>query len=434
VTSSVAEAPPVPLPAARTTLAAASLGLLTVSGSVLALAAAAPRSAFLSQGTTALPAWIYGPLSGLSFHATTAQFYIAMVAMTVGYVGVLALVGHLRARWVIGGIVAMHAVFLLAPPLLSTDVFNYLIYARMGVVHHLDPYAVDPAVVRHDPVFRFIHWRHALSAYGPLFTLGSYPLGWLSPAAALWSLKLVTGLASLGCVALVWRVADRLGRSPLWTAAVFGLNPMLLVWTVGGAHNDVFMLLGILGGVALVLSRREALGGGAVAAAVAIKASAGIAIPFIVLGARHRWRALAGVGAGLAVAAGIAYVAFTDHAAGLFTALGNDRRMTAFDSVPNELARLFGLRGITHQVRMVSLVALVVILAWLVVRVWRGADWIAACGWAALALVALSSWFLAWYTVWPLPFAALSRDRRLLVATVGLQLYFVANHLPLFPG
>jgi alpha-1,6-mannosyltransferase len=334
---------------------------------------------------------------------------------------------------VIGGIVAMHAVFLLAPPLLSTDVFNYLIYARMGAVHHLDPYAVAPIAVRHDPVFRFIHWRHALSAYGPLFTLGSYPLGWLSPAGALWTLKAVTGLASLGCVALVWKIADRLGRSPLWAAAVFGLNPMLLVWTVGGAHNDVLMLLGILGGIALVLSRREALGGGAVAAAVAIKASAGIAIPFIVLGAQRRWRALAGVVAGIGVAAGVAYLAFPDHAAGLLTALGNDHRMTAFDSVPNELAHLFGLGGITHQVRTVSLVALVAILAWLLVKVWRGADWVGACGWAALALVALSSWFLAWYTVWPLPFAALARDRRLLVATVGLQLYFVANHVPLFP-
>ena len=47
-----------------------------------------------------------------------------------------------------------------------------------------------------------------------------------------------------------------------------------------------------------------------------------------------------------------------------------------------------------------------------------------------VALVATSTWFLGWYSVWPLPFAALSRDRRLLVATLALQVFFVANRIP----
>ena len=100
------------------------------------------------------------------------------------------------------------------------------------------------------------------------------------------------------------------------------------------------------------------------------------------------------------------------------------------NSVPKEVALLFGLPGVTSAVRIAAAVALVAGLAWIAVRVWRGADWVEGCGWAMVALVATSTWFLGWYSVWPLPFAALSRDRRLLVATLALQVFFVANRIP----
>ena len=59
----------------------------------------------------------------------------------------------------------------------------------------------------------------------------------------------------------------------------------------------------------------------------------------------------------------------------------------------------------------------------------RGADRVAACGWAFVALLATSSWLLAWYTLWPLAFAALpgiggSSPRPLL-----LQVLFVVDDL-----
>jgi hypothetical protein len=39
-----------------------------------------------------------------------------------------------------------------------------------------------------------------------------------------------------------------------------------------------------------------------------------------------------------------------------------------------------------------------------------------------------------WYSMWPLPFAAVSRDRRLLVATLALQAFAVGNVLPKLLG
>jgi hypothetical protein len=103
-----------------------------------------------------------------------------------------------------------------------------------------------------------------------------------------------------------------------------------------------------------------------------------------------------------------------------------------YNSVPKELALLFGLPGVTPGVRLFSLIAFGAALVWIAWRVWRGLDWVAATGWALVATVVTATWFLAWYAVWPLAFAAVSRDRRLVVATLILQAFWLANHVPHF--
>ncbi len=55
---------------------------------------------------------------------------------------------RLPARWVIATIVAVHAIFLLSPPLALTDLFNYVNYGRMEVVHGLNPYTTIPCSSR----------------------------------------------------------------------------------------------------------------------------------------------------------------------------------------------------------------------------------------------------------------------------------------------
>ena len=62
-------------------------------------------------------------------------------------------------------------------------------------------------------------------------------------ADALWAFKGLAALSSLGCTALVGWIAHRRGSSAARAVAAFGLNPIVLVWTVAGAHNDLLMLL-----------------------------------------------------------------------------------------------------------------------------------------------------------------------------------------------
>jgi alpha-1,6-mannosyltransferase len=417
---------------ARTVIAYGSLAALLVSGVAIALLAANPRSPLVHRGRLGLPGWLVGPLGNVSpARATRDGFYLLVAVMCAGYVGVLAARERLRARYALVTIGLLHVAFVLAPPLLSSDVFNYIDYARLGVLHGLDPYVHGPSAARHDPVWHLTAWRHVASTYGPLFTLASYPLAHVSVAAALWWLKAVTGLASLGCAALVWRIARQLGRSPLAAVAMFGLNPLLLVWTVGGAHNDVLMLLLMLAGVSVAIGAREGLGAAMLVAAAAVKASAALAVPFLLLASRSR-RALAGVLAASAAVYAAAALAFPGHPLGVLSVLATQHQLVGFNSVPDEVALLFGFPGVTPGLRTLTNLVLVAALAWIALRVWRGADWVAACGWALVVVIVTATWFLPWYAVWPLAFAAVTREPRLTAATLGLQAFWLLNHVPHF--
>jgi alpha-1,6-mannosyltransferase len=330
---------------------------------------------------------------------------------------------------VIGAIVALHLIFLLAPPLLSSDVFSYVAYGRLGTVYDISPYLHGPASAPHDPVLRYVGglWSHTPSAYGPLFTIGSYGLVALGTGAALWGFKALAATAGLSVVALVWRTAQARGRDPVMAAAVVGLNPILLVYAVGGGHNDLLMLALTMLGVLLACSARSAAGAVSVVAAAAVKASSIVVLPFMVLGApRRRGRALAG-GLGAALGFSILGVAvFGGSAFGFVSVLAHSRLVTS-TSPASDLTALLG--PIPH-LRAVGVVAAVIALCGLLCAVWRGMDWVSGAGWALLLVAASSGALYGWYTIWPLPFAALSRDRRLLAATLFLQAVFVAHLVP----
>ena len=67
-------------------------------------------------------------------------------------------------------------------------------------------------------------------------------------------------------------------------------------------------------------------------------------------------------------------------------------------------------------------------------RAWRGADPIAAAGWAFAALLASIASLAPWYLVWLLPFAALGRSRALWVTALLATAYLLAVHLPALGG
>ena len=286
----------------------AALGLIVTA--VLAVVVfASPRAAARScpNSDHGFPAWEAGPLhllvGGLriAYNPLDIIFSALVVLMLPLYGVVVAAVRSLSLRTIAYTVVALHLILLLSAPLQLNDVFNYLGYARLGAVHGLNPYAHGIATILHDPVYRFSSWHHLRSPYGWLFSAVTYPIALLPIPVAYWVLKVLAVGLGLVFVWLVARCARLLGRDPRFAVVLVALNPIYLIYAVGGFHNDFFMLVPMMAAVALMLERRDRSAGAMLALAVAVKFTAVLVLPFLLLGARPtRRRKQLLLGAGLA--------------------------------------------------------------------------------------------------------------------------------------
>jgi hypothetical protein len=408
--------------------------LLVLATGEIVLDGAAGRSPLIPKSPP-----IAGWLQGLGERLGYRVFLIAILVFGAAYGAILLLTRRAGApaiskRWAIALIGLLHAIVFAGPILISTDVFSYIAYARMGVVHGINPYLHGPAAISHDPIFQYVghNWRHVDTAYGPLYTLLSYPFALLGVNGALWGMKILALLASAGTLALTWRCARARDLDPVWAILAVGANPLYVIYGVGGAHNDLLMLLMMMAAVSLTLNGRDAGAGAMVVAGALVKATVAALLPFMILSRRRLSPILGALGA-LAAGALVAWLAFGVHGIDIVAALNRDAAFVSTDSFATEIAHLFGKPGvfpIDHDLLKAALVLIALHLMW---RTWRGYDWIAASGWTLLAISVTSTWLLAWYILWPLPLAVVTRDRRLVVATLAVQAFFILHQTsPLF--
>jgi len=476
--------------------AVALVGIAALSLFLVLVAANRPSVLSPTSHTGYFPHWMAGPLGGLlpgfTHNGTTLKLLFTgmVLLMYGGYVVAFKQAPRLPARWLIAAIVVVHAIFLLSPPLALTDLFNYINYGRMEVVHNLNPYTSIPIVEPHtDPSYLLSNWHELRSPYGPLFTLLTFVVVPLGVAGSFWALKLILVATSLGTILLVWSCARLLGRDPRAAVAFVGLNPVVLIWGLGGDHNDFLMMFFIVLAFYLLLlaSARSGAGathhtgtfdlpgtvarlrrvspaqvrawlaplaalemgaGAALVTAVAIKASAAILVPVVLAGLLRRSRTLVQMLLGMAAAGVVlgaaSLLAFGAHIPDLST----QSSVVTSESVPNLLGLAIGLGGESTGLREAFsgvLVALVLCSCWMA---WRGrrlpvaagatadmqdggiARSIVASGWASVALLVTLSWVLPWYVLWVLPLAALSTSRRLRTAALVLGVYLIVVWAP----
>ncbi len=475
---------------------------MLVACSLLFVVIAADRPSLFAATSHAgfFPGWMAGPLGGLwpglTRNTTALRFVFtgAMAAMYVSYMLALAYVPSitegLRARWAIAAIVGVHAIFFLAPPMSLTDIFNYVNYGRMEVVHHLNPYTTYPILEPHgDPSYALSNWHQLLSPYGPLFTLLTFALVPLGVAASFWAIKAVLMAASLGMILLVWRCAELLKLDPVRAIVLVGLNPIVLVWGLGGDHNDFLIVFAIVLGFYLLLRARAAgatdgslagpgaqapplktsatttlegpaaqapsekpratttlagriggwlwplsateMGAGAAfIAATALKASGGVLIPIVLAGLVRAPRRFVQVLLGMilagAVVGGASLIAFGLHIPDLST----QSKVVTSISVPNLLGLALGSGGETETLHSLLSVVLVLSIIACCAMAWRRRESITASGWATVALLVTLGWVLPWYILWLLPLAALSGSRRLRTTALVLGAYLIVAWSP----
>jgi hypothetical protein len=308
---------------------------------------------------------------------------------------------------------------LLAPPVLSRDVFAYVAYGRLPLRYGLNPYGHDrPALeAAGDPAADFLVWSTPLP-YGPLWTLGASGLaaagsvGDVYPEVA--AHKMLAAAALIAAAFAGARLAERRepGRGPLTFLAI-GMNPLFLLEGPGSGHNDFAMMALLSWGAVYSTEGRRWPGWLGVGLAIAIKPVALAAVPALVLYNAYRWPDTKWRDLGVTVASTLGpFVALSFLFGGPATVLRSTIEQSVLVQSPT--ARLLSL----------AIAATSILWAWRFVRQTARslpAAWLTA--WVplsvAMVVVATRQWF-PWYVAWALLPSLMAWDERHRVLTTGV--------------
>ncbi|MFD6675238.1 alpha-(1-_6)-mannopyranosyltransferase A [Rhodococcus zopfii] len=351
------------------------------------------------------------------------------------------------------------APLLIATPMFSRDAYSYLAQGAMlrdGFDPYVDGPVVNPGVLL-DNVSNV--WTTTTTPYGPVHLLLGAGITSLTGdnvvlGTWLWRLTMLPGL-----VLMAWAVpklARKMSGDPtiaMWLAV---LNPLVLIHLIGGVHNELLMVGLMMAGIVLVLERRHVGGIALVSLGAAIKATAGLALPFLiwVWMAHERDRAreegrdpaapvllfvkTAGVGVVVFAAVFGAASALAGVGIGWLTALSGSSKIINWLSLPTMMAHVltwftpWRLGPVLEVTRMICMAALLVILVWAWWRFRRTErDAILGIVVALTAVTVLSPAALPWYYSWPLAVAAaFAMSTRTLTLLVGLSTWLMVIFNP----
>jgi alpha-1,6-mannosyltransferase len=352
--------------------------------------------------------------------------------------------------------------FWLAPllasvPVFSRDTYSYLAQGAL-LRDGFDPYLVGPV---ENP-------NALLDNVSPIWTITTAPYG----PAFIFIAKLVTQLVGNHVIAgtmvlrlcmlpglamLIWaapRVARHVGANGAAALWICVLNPLVIIHLMGGVHNEMLMVGLMMAGIALTLERHPVVGVALVVVGVAVKATAGLALPFLVwvwmrqLREQRAMRPLRAFVAAtsmsllifavvFAVLSGVAGVGL-----GWLSALAGSVKIINWLTVPTAAANLvnaFGglFVGVNfYAVLEVTRIAGIVIIAVALPLVWwrfRHNDREALVGiaWAMVVVVLFVPAALPWYYSWPLAaIAPLAQSPRSIAAIAAFSTWIMVIFKP----
>jgi alpha-1,6-mannosyltransferase len=349
------------------------------------------------------------------------------------------------------------APLLLSVPVFSRDTYSYLAQGAL-LRDGLDPYAVGPV----DNVNSLLDnvspiWTTTTAPYGPAFILIAKFVTLIVGDHVVAGTMLLRLCMLPGLVLLIWaapRVARRIGANGPAALWICVLNPLVIIHLMGGVHNEMLMVGLMMAAIALTLGDRPVWGVTLIALAVAVKATAGIALPFMVWMWMHRLRERRQLGPVRAFAAAtaasaaifVAVFAVVSLLAGVglgwLTALAGSVKIINWLTLPTAAANLVNVIGglflpvnfyaVLEVTRIIGVATIAIALPLLWWR-YRHDDREAMTGIAAamLVVVLFVPAALPWYYTWPLAIlSALAQSRAGIAVIAGFSTWIMVIFKP----
>lgn len=478
--SGAQQAPRPPTPAPRTGRAAAFLrtpagrAAITGFGGAILIAIGG-----LGAGSTRQ----HDPLLesvGLSWLRFGHGLVVSSISMWLG-VALMLLAWLGLGRHVIAGKVTKESILVVIPcwllpllasvPVFSRDAYSYLAQGAL-LRDGFDPYLVGP-VENPNALLENVSpiWSTTTAPYGPLFILIARFVTQIVGDDVVAGTMLLRLCMLPGLALLVWatpRVAQCLSTNASKALWICVLNPLVIIHLMGGVHNEMLMVGLMMAGIALALERHHVWGISVVALAVAVKATAGLALPFLVwiwmrrlvenASAPHRGSPQQGpqrqrsplVAFAMASAASVTIVvavfAVLSWIAGVglgwLTALAGSVKIinwltvpTAVANIINVFAGLFVTVNFDAVLEITRIIGVMVLALSLPVVWWRhrhnDRDAMFGILWAMVIVVLMAPAALPWYYTWPLAIAApLTQSRTAIAAIAGFSTWIMVIFKP----
>jgi alpha-1,6-mannosyltransferase len=349
------------------------------------------------------------------------------------------------------------APLLVSVPVFSRDTYSYLAQGAL-LRDGFDPYAIGPVgnpnslLDNVSPI-----WTITTAPYGPAFILVAKIVTILVGNNVVVGTMLLRLCMLPGLALLIWatpRLAAQLGADGSTAMWICVLNPLVLIHLMGGVHNEMLMVGLMTAGIALTLQGRHVLGIVLITIAIAVKATAGISLPFLVwvwmrhLRDRRGYRPLQAFLAATAISMVIFVVVFGVLSAvagvglGWLTALAGSVKIINWLTVPTAAANgihfvfnhfvAVDFYGLLRTTRLIGIVIIAVSLPLLWWR-FRRDDRAALTGmtWSMVIVVLFVPAALPWYYSWPLAVAApVAQSRRALAAIAGISTWIMLIFKP----
>ena len=228
----------------------------------------------LGAGTTLAHVGNWLPLTLGNLSPTASAYWEFFGLMSIAFVCYILAALLVRRTFVVDdqrmlrgiiwfGAILVGMIYLVTPAMLSHDILVYASYSRVLSTYHANPYFVPIAAFPQDSFAAHNYWSKVVSAYGPIWMLVCALFGaLLHPDQSTYALafRLFALAFDLLNVWLIRRILQTMGRSARTVTLgmlFYAWNPLLLLESGLGGHNDGFMMTFVLLGILFAVQNEK---------------------------------------------------------------------------------------------------------------------------------------------------------------------------------